>query len=132
MYRSAHDAYSSGGKTTTSNRQLEAQALSRAAQRLEDSRNGAGPDGVASLHAALRHNQKLWTFFQSELLHPDHAMDVTLRKSLLELSLFVDKQTYALLIKPEAKSVQSLIDINRQLAAGLSVHNVAPAPAPLG
>ena len=129
MYRSAREAYSSGGKTTTSSRQLEAQALSRAAQRLEDGRDGVGANGVTLLQAALRHNQKLWTFFQAEIVRPDHGMDLALRKSLLELSLFVDKQTWELLAAPERSKVQSLIDINRQLAAGLSVVNTAPVTA---
>ncbi len=123
MFRSAHDAYSSGGKTSVSTRQLEAQALSRAAQKLEASKGSAGADGAGTLHAALQHNQKLWTYFQAELLRPDHAMDVILRKSLLELSLFVDKQTFALMARPDPTQVQALIDINRRLAAGLSVPN---------
>ena len=84
MYRSAREAYSTGGKTTTSSRQLEAQALSRAAQRLEDGRDGVGANGASQLQAALRHNQKLWTFFQAEIVRPDHDMDLGLRKSLLK------------------------------------------------
>jgi flagellar protein FlaF len=132
MYKSAREAYSTGGKTTTSSRQLEAQALSRAAQRLEDGRDGTGPDGASQLHAALRHNLKLWTFFQAELVRPNHGMEMDLRKALLELSLFVDKHTYELLAAPERSRVQPLIDINRQLAAGLTVTIGSPAPAALG
>lgn len=132
MYKSAREAYSTGGKTATSSRQLEAQALSRAAERLEDGRNHTGPGDGSLLQAALRHNQQLWTFFQAELVRPDHAMDLAIRKSLLELSLFVDKQTLDLLTEPKVSKVQSLIDLNRQIAAGLSIAGEAPAPAALG
>ena len=125
MYRTAREAYSSGAKTSTSSRQLEAQALSRAAQRLEESRSTSDIDGTELVRSALRHNQKLWTLFQANLIQPEHGMDLGLRKSLLELSLFVDKTTFELLVRPDAAKVQPLIDINRQLAAGLSVANAA-------
>ena len=125
MYRTAREAYSSGAKTSTSSRQLEAQALSRAAQRLEESQSTSGIDGTELVRSALRHNQKLWTLFQANLIQPEHGMDLGLRKSLLELSLFVDKTTLELLVRPDAAKVQPLIDINRQLAAGLSVAHAA-------
>ena len=125
MYRTAREAYSSGAKTSTSSRQLEAQALSRAAQRLEESQSTSGIDGTELVRSALRHNQKLWTLFQANLIQPEHGMDLGLRKSLLELSLFVDKTTFELLVRPDAAKVQPLIDINRQLAAGLSVAHAA-------
>ena len=41
------------------------------------------------------------------------------RLNLLQLSRFVDKRTFELLADPDAAKLQALIDINRNVAAGL-------------
>lgn len=121
MFRNATQTYEEAGKTTDSNRKLEAQALFKAARMLEECQQAWGaPDVKNRLEAALRYNQRLWTFFQGELLSPAHALPVELRQNLLQISGFVDKRTIEVMAEPGPDKLRALIDINRQIAAGLS------------
>ena len=115
------NAYEAGAKTAVTNRELEATALFKAARKLEAclSRWGA-PGHAALLDEALRYNLRLWTLFQCELANPDHAMVPQLKRDLLRLSAIVDKNTFELMADPQPGKVQALIDIDRNIAMGLS------------
>ena len=119
----ALEAYEAAGKAASSNRELEAAALFKAARKLEAVRSDwDSPDRNESLQDALRYNQRLWTFFQAELSVPDHEMLTEVRVNLLRLSGFVDRRTFEILAaqEPVPDQLQVLIDINRNIAAGLS------------
>ncbi len=122
MFTSARDAYEQGAKTAITSRQLEAAALLKCARMLEDCRQTWNePNHAARLEDALRHNTRLWTFFQTELARQDHEMPADLRVNLLRLSRFVDRRTLEILADPRQEKLQALIDVNRNIAAGLSV-----------
>jgi flagellar protein FlaF len=119
----AIDAYEAAGKAASTNRELEAAALFKAARKLEAVKQDWDfPQCRDQLHEALRYNQRLWTFFQTELSTPDHEMLTELRVNLLRLSGFVDRRTFEIIAatKPEPDQLQILIDIDRNVAAGLS------------
>jgi flagellar protein FlaF len=121
MFTSAKDAYDRGTKASGSTRELEAAALFKAARFFEACRqNWDAADRPQRLEEALRYNQRLWTLFQTELARTDHELPVELRANLLRLSAFVDRQTFEVMARPEAAKLQSLININRQIAEGLS------------
>jgi flagellar protein FlaF len=121
MFHSALQTYDQAGKTTDSNRKLEAQALFKAARMLEECQQSwAAADRVSRLDAALRFNQRLWSFFQGELLDPGHSLPVDLRASLLQISGFVDKRILEVLADPTPEKLKAIIDINRHIAAGLA------------
>ena len=121
MFTNARQAYEQGAKTAVTNRQLEAAALTKCAQMLESCKRGWNDaDRPDRLDEALRHNLRLWTLFQSELARQDHEMPVELRVNLLRLSAFVDKRTFQVMAEPSPDKLQALIDINRNIAAGLS------------
>lgn len=129
MARSALDAYRSAEKAAVSGRELEATALFKSARQLEAvQRSWDAPDRGARLDDALQYNIRLWTFFQSELAETDHPMPLELRRSLLELSKFVDKRTFEVMAFPDPAKLQVLININRQIAMGLSQKAEADAP----
>jgi flagellar protein FlaF len=122
MYTSAGQAYDSGRKTSSSNRELEAMALFKAARQLEAcQRSWDTPDRTSMLDAALKQNQRLWTFFQGELARPDHEMPLDLRVNLLRLSTFVDRRTLEIMADPAPEKLKVLIEINRHIGAGLTV-----------
>jgi flagellar protein FlaF len=121
MYAEARNAYDTASRTTSSSRELEANALFKAARLLEASVQDWGAPGCgARLDEALRHNQKLWTFFQTELSDPANPLPRDLRSNLLSLSLFVDKRTFEAMIGDSPEKVRILIEINRHIASGLS------------
>ncbi len=95
----------------------EARALLRCAAKLEM----AQQDGVryADYCEAVRHNQRLWTVFQMSLLKPEHGLPGELADLLRSLSLFVDRRSMRAFGEHEAKLLTVLININRQVAAGL-------------
>lgn len=129
MFVNVKQAYDQGTKTTVSGRQLEAGALFKAARRLEECQEKwNAPDSSERLHDALAHNQRLWTFFQSELVEPDHGLPMDLRRDILRLSLFIDRRTIEVIAEPYPEKLTALIEINRHIAAGLSA-NVAAAGA---
>lgn len=69
--------------------------------------------------AAVRLNWRLWTIIQAELLSPDCPLPPDLRRNALSLANFVDKHTVAFIADPRPVKMGILIDINRELAAGL-------------
>lgn len=118
-------AYEAGAKTAVTNRELEATALFKAARKLEACVQDWEREGHdVRLDEALRYNLRLWTLFQCELSRPEHAMVPQLRQDLLRLSSFVDKCTFEIMADPNPGMLQSLIDINRNIAMGLS----SPSP----
>lgn len=129
MFHDPRSAYEAARKASTSSRELEAQALFRAARQLEACRQQwEGDDLERRLEAALRYNQRLWTFFQAELGNPEHDMPREMRANLLRIIAFIDRRTLEVLADPAPAKLQALIDINRHVAAGLAT----PAPAPEG
>ena len=95
MFASARRTYESGSKAAPSGRELEAAALYKSARQLEGCRRDWGaPDHDQRLEEALRFNQRLWTFFQSEIAADDCALPRELRRNLLQLSVFVDRRTF--------------------------------------
>lgn len=120
MSADALDAYQDVEKSTLSGRELEAAVLMRAAQMLAEVQNQwDAPDRDERLDQALRHNQRLWTLFQAELLAPDHPMSDELKQNLLTLAAFIDKRTFDALAFPEPGKLDILIAINKNIAAGL-------------
>ncbi|MEO8201994.1 MAG: flagellar biosynthesis regulator FlaF [Gemmatimonadota bacterium] len=125
MFNSPGAAYEAAGKTSVSSRQLEATALFKAARMLETCRQEWDQvDRSTRLEHALHYNQRLWTFFQAELSRPGNPIDPPLRDNLLRLSACVDKRTFELLGDPDPEKLRLLVDINRNVAAGL-VENAA-------
>lgn len=120
MLRDPRRAYESGARSATSNRELESAALSKAARQLEAVRVAWDASGrEARLHQALAYNRRLWSFLQGELLAPDHPLPRELRVDLLRLSGFVDRRMMEIQADPAPEKLRALIEINRQIAAGL-------------
>lgn len=125
----AADAYSAVEKTTATGRQLEAGALFRVARTLQLAQEQWGtPGGETKLDDAVRLNQKLWTFFQAELAEPDNPLPRELKLSLVRLIDFIDRRTFDVMAFPDPAKLTVLININRNIAAGLSTSS-NPAPA---
>jgi len=68
---------------------------------------------------ALRLNWRLWTIFQAELSTEDCPVPDEIRLNMLTLCKFVDKHSVGCLANPTANKIRVLIDINRNIAAGL-------------
>ena len=98
-------------------RETEGRALLESARRLAVARDD--PQDKSGLRDAVRLNWRLWTIFQAELSAPDCPFPVEIRSNMLNLCNFVDKRTVAILAKPAPQMLDVLINVNRQIAAGL-------------
>ena len=122
MFSTPTQAYAEAGKSHASSRVLEADALFKTARMLEEcQREWESPERPERLRDALRLNQRLWTFFQVELSREDHELPVDLRRDLLRLSGFIDRRTFDVIAAPRPEKLNALIDINRNVASGLSL-----------
>ncbi|HAT87466.1 flagellar biosynthesis regulator FlaF [Cohaesibacter gelatinilyticus] len=113
----AATAYQDTGQKTGDPRELEANLLLQAAAKL----NRAKANGLKSdeLDEALTFNRKLWTIFVGELLDENHGMPKAVRENLVNLGIFTFNHTLEIMTDPENKSVDSLININKNIAEGL-------------
>ncbi len=123
MYATANqlDSYKTVQKTTMSGREVEAAALTKAALRLKECQNNwDAEDRNSMLAEALRLNQMVWTIFQSELAREDNPLPKQLKQDILSLSIFIDKRIIEVLSDPLPEKLNIIIDINMNIAAGLS------------
>ncbi|MBV9954351.1 MAG: flagellar biosynthesis regulator FlaF [Pseudolabrys sp.] len=118
MTKSAAQAYGNVAKQISSPRKLEADLLLEAASRLQAVQNDRG-DKNAKLDHALRYNRKLWTIFLTSVTSAESQLSAEIRQNVANLGMFVIKQSMELLGNPRPESIGALININRQVAAGL-------------
>lgn len=116
--QNAAQAYGKVAKQTSSPRDLEASLLLQAAARLQTIHDG-WEDNRSQLDHALTNNRKLWMVFLTSITAPDHPMPAELRQNVANLGIFVMNQTMATIADPRPEQLRSLIQINRELAAGL-------------
>ncbi len=131
-YTSAVAAY---GNTAASvdPRALEGTILLKSAMKLEDlaKRLKAGEKvTIVEKGDVLEYNQKLWQLFVSETINPDHPLPQELKNNIATLGMFVFKRTLELLADPNPDKIQALVEINRNIAAGLLKKPAAPPPVP--
>jgi flagellar protein FlaF len=113
-------------------REVEAWALTEAARRIVAATRDASNQG--GLRDALLLNQRLWTIFQVSMAEADCPLPDDLRRNIFSLSVIVDRQTTARLVDLDISKLDILLDINRQVAAGLRERPKAanmPAPMPV-
>ena len=120
MQQTPQAAYTEHQGRELSGRDLEASVLTRAGLMLKQVQDAwHAPDRNEKLLEAIRFNQKVWSFFQSELSMPDNPLPQKLREDILNLSLFVDKRLFEIMANPEKEKIDIIVDINFNIAAGL-------------
>ena len=120
-------AYAQQQKRNLSPREVEAMAFTKAALMLEDAKKLT--NNIAEFSKALRFNHLLWTIIQADLTDPENQLPPEIKANVMSLSIFVDKQTTKALRSSAANDLDVLININRNLAAGLRTSPQAAAPA---
>lgn len=120
MYANLIKTYEMIDRAALPGGELEATVLLRAAALLKDCQDRWNEaDHDERLRGALEFNQKVWTFFQAELTRPDHPLPQALRQDLLSLSSFIDKRIFETMAYPAPEKLTAVININRNVAAGL-------------
>jgi len=115
----AAQAYARTSQTTGTAREIEAQALLKAAKQLRDIQNNwDGP--TPSMYKALLFNRRLWTIFLSAVESNDNPQPFEVRQNIANISVFVMHQTMSMQMSPDPEKLTPLIDINTNIAAGLA------------
>lgn len=116
----ATKAYAKNALQTGSPRELEAQLLMRAAAKLQAIQDGSLSKSEEVV-SALRYNRRLWILFGGSVGRPENPLPVQIKQNLANLANFIIKHSLTLETSTEstAGSVGVLININREIAAGL-------------
>ncbi|WP_108396474.1 flagellar biosynthesis regulator FlaF [Devosia submarina] len=112
-------AYQTTAKTVESPREREAALLIKAAASIQSVRDNWLEDAEA-LKTALTFNRKLWTIFMTSVTREDNALSAPIRQNIANLGIYILNETREILLDPVSPArLDPLININRQLAAGL-------------
>ena len=119
--QNAFNAYAAAAKTAqtvVSPRELEASLLIKAATRLQIVAD-EWATRERELDEALTYNRRLWTMLVSAVIAEDNPLPVGIKQNILGLANFIFNQTFRISSDPQPQGLGVLININRDIAAGL-------------
>ena len=105
--------------------ELESRALIKTASKLNQIKEN-WEQSSDNLSEALEKNRRLWTIIAGAMGDNTSPQPEELKKNILNLSMFVFKRTLEILADPKPESLDILININMNIARGLSEHVEAP------
>ncbi len=105
----------------------EAWALIESARRMAEAVNHEL--APAAMRDALRLNWRLWTIFQADLSLDENRLPEQIRVNMLTLCQFIDRFTVEALANPQKHHIDTLVNINRNIASGLLAGMQAEPPA---
>jgi flagellar biosynthesis activator protein FlaF len=105
-------------KEIASPRELEASLLLKAAARLQAVID-SWDQNRSDLDGALLYNRKLWTVFLGSAIGSENPLPTEIRQNVANLGMYIMSQTIAVTSQPRIEILSSLVNINRELAAGL-------------
>jgi flagellar biosynthesis activator protein FlaF len=111
-------AYARTAQQTLQGRALEAHILLKSAARLQAIKD-SWPAREGELQDALLTNRKIWTVFVTAMTQEDCELPNLVRSNIVNLGMFVFNRTLELAVTARPEQLSALIEINRNLAAGL-------------
>lgn len=117
--QNALEAYSNTAKVAEPPRQLEASLLLKSASQMQELHD-SWSDDKAALEAALHYNRRLWTVFVGSVAKEECELPVNIRNNVASLGVFIFKQTLDVQMEPKREKLLPLININKEIAAGLN------------
>jgi len=113
-------AYARTVQSSAPAREVEAQALLKAAKQLHEVQSNWGEIDPQRVDAALRFNRQLWAIFLSAAQNEENPQPLEVRQRITNIGVFVMNRTVDMILDPQPAKLSSLIEINRNIAAGLS------------
>lgn len=114
----AVDAYNQTAKVAVNPREREADLLLKAAAQLQFVHDDWDAH-EAELDAVLNYNRRLWTVFLGSIARPDNPLPLDVKNNIASLGTFILHHTLMIQKRPTAEMLTPLININREIAAGL-------------
>jgi flagellar protein FlaF len=110
-------AYKQAATRTESPREMEYRLFGQVTRALMHAAT-VDPTDVATRIDALDWNRRLWSTLATDCADPGNSLPMPLRAQIISLSIFVGKQSSA--IMRDGESFDILIDLNRSIMQGLS------------
>lgn len=131
-YSAAAGAYATHAQAhTPDQRELEARVLLKSAQKIQDLRDNWDRMTPESLDDILRYNRQIWLMFVDTAVEDDNPeRPIELRNNIANLGVFIFKRTLEILSEPQKEKLSILIEINREIAAGLMSGPKQASPPP--
>lgn len=105
---------------TPDQRELEARVLLKAAAQMQQLQEKWEDMTTDELDDVLSYNRQIWLMFVDTAVEDqDPARPVALRNNIANLGLFIFKHILDILARPQKAKLDILIEINREIAAGL-------------
>ena len=107
-------------KNTGDPREVEAHVLLKSAKFLSDLQNDWDNVTPEVLEETLKYNRQIWMmFYDTALENPEDTRPNDLRSNIINLANFIFKREIEILSAPDKNKINVLININREIAAGL-------------
>ena len=100
--------------------ELETRALIRTASALNEVKENWDNHSKEDLTKALDKNRRLWSILASAMQEEDCPQPLEIKQNILNLAKSIFKRTTDIIAKPEASKLDILININMNIARGLS------------
>lgn len=120
-YAAAAGAYGDHAqKHTPDQRELEGRVLLKSARMLKDLQDNWDQANTEIIHDTLKYNRQIWMmFYDTAVENPEGNRPNDLRSNIVNLANFIFKRELDILAEPAREKLDVLININREIAAGL-------------
>jgi flagellar protein FlaF len=107
-------------QVTPDQREMEGRVLLKAASKLKDLQTNWNTDNLALIEEVLKYNRQIWMiFYDTALENPEGNRPNDLRSNIVNLANFIFKREIDIMADPKKEKLDVLININREIAAGL-------------
>ncbi|MBK9585404.1 MAG: flagellar biosynthesis regulator FlaF [Alphaproteobacteria bacterium] len=137
-YAQAAGAYDNNAQQNTPDqRELEGRVLLKSARMMQDLMREWDSRTAEVLEATLLYNRQIWMlFYDTAMGNPEGNRPNDLRSNIINLANFIFKRELEILSNPQKDKLNVLININKEVAAGLltgqkaAAAQAAQSPAP--
>lgn len=131
-YSQAAGAYDQNAQQNTPDqRELEGRVLLKASRMMQDLVRDWDNRTPELLEATLVYNRQIWMlFYDTALENPEGNRPNDLRSNIINLANFIFKRELEILSDPQKEKISVLININKEVAAGLLAGQKAASAAP--
>lgn len=131
-YAKATGAYDTNAQAHAgSQREMEGRILLKSNRQLQAVLDNWDNQGKDQLEEALKYNRQIWMlFYDTALENKDGDRPNDLRSNIVNLANFIFKREMDILSKPTPEKLDVLMNINREIAAGLMTNNNATSTPP--
>lgn len=117
-------------KNTPDQRELEAHVLLKSAKFLQDLQNNWDEITPEILEETLKYNRQIWMmFYDTAVENVEGNRPNDIRSNIINLANFVFKREIEIMSAPAKEKLNVLINVNREIAAGLMARDKSQAAA---